>query len=416
MRRRITTFIILLAVTSTSLSEAKAEIITFPCIGGTYSVEMPSAVLTKASGCTGELAIDKSVTKIGDRAFSFSEITSVSIPDSVNSIGDAAFSNSKLSAVIIPNSVKVIGIYAFDSSRNLRSVVMSNQVQVIKQGTFSWTGLTTFSFPSSINTIEILAFFGNQMTSIDVPDTVKIISNSAFPDTIKSITYCGPAIFTRPTAPTCPPERKAVIDAAAKAAADKAAAEKAAAEAKAAADRAAAEAKAAADRAAAEAKAAADRAAAEAKAAADRAATQAAQDAKKLTITCVKGKVEKKVTGETPKCPSGYKNPLDVYLTFKAFSNCTLYKKNSFLGGVTLADRGKTLTFSAVGKYPSVASAGNYTDLLCALGVLKVPSFVQTQIDTTRALDGLQKATWGKISAFWTYHPENGMNISFNSK
>jgi hypothetical protein len=28
---------------------------------------------------------------------------------------------------------------------------------------------------------------------------------------------------------------------------------------------------------------------------------------KKLTISCVKGKVTKKVTGLTPKCPSGYK-------------------------------------------------------------------------------------------------------------
>jgi hypothetical protein len=28
---------------------------------------------------------------------------------------------------------------------------------------------------------------------------------------------------------------------------------------------------------------------------------------KKLTISCVKGKVTKKVTGTSPKCPSGYK-------------------------------------------------------------------------------------------------------------
>jgi hypothetical protein len=28
---------------------------------------------------------------------------------------------------------------------------------------------------------------------------------------------------------------------------------------------------------------------------------------KKLTISCIKGKVTKKVTGTSPKCPSGYK-------------------------------------------------------------------------------------------------------------
>jgi hypothetical protein len=78
-------------------------------------------------------------------------------------------------------------------------------------------------------------------------------------------------------------------------AADKAAADKAAAD------------KAAADKAAAD-KAAADKAAAD-KAAADKAAatTAAKAAAKKTTITCVKGKLTKKVTAVKPKCPSGYK-------------------------------------------------------------------------------------------------------------
>ena len=161
------------------------------------------------------------------------------------------------------------------------------------------------------------------------------------------------------------------------------------------------------DRAAAEKKAKQE---ADAKAAADK------QDAKKLTIKCVKGKVTKTITGETPQCPKGYKNPLDAFLTFKAFSSCKLYKKDFLFGGVTLEDGGKTLTFSAVGKYTFSASAPSYSDVECALGVLKTPSFVKTQIQTTRALDGMQKATWGKISAQWTYHPDNGINISFNSK
>jgi hypothetical protein len=74
------------------------------------------------------------------------------------------------------------------------------------------------------------------------------------------------------------------------------------ADAKVAADKAAAEAKIAADKAAAEAKIAADKAAAEAKIAADKAAA-----AKKTTITCIKGKLIKKVTAVKPACPKGYK-------------------------------------------------------------------------------------------------------------
>ena len=86
------------------------------------------------------------------------------------------------------------------------------------------------------------------------------------------------------------------VIAADKAAADRIAADKAAAD-KAAADRIAAD-KAAADRIAAD-KAAADKAAASSKA--------GNQSAIKKTITCVKGKLSKKVTAIKPVCPNGYK-------------------------------------------------------------------------------------------------------------
>ena len=98
-----------------------------------------------------------------------------------------------------------------------------------------------------------------------------------------------------------------------------AAVEKAQAEAnavsKAAADKAAAELKAAAEKAAADLKAAADKAAAEkvladAKASAAKilaaAKAKAAAAKKKTTITCVKGKLTKKVTAVKPVCPKGY--------------------------------------------------------------------------------------------------------------
>ena len=108
----------------------------------------------------------------------------------------------------------------------------------------------------------------------------------------------------------------------------KAMAEKAAAELKAkiAADKAAADLKAAADKAAAELIAVAEKAAADLKAAADKAAAEkvladakasaakiladakakAAAALKKTTITCVKGKLTKKVTAVKPVCPKGY--------------------------------------------------------------------------------------------------------------
>ena len=89
---------------------------------------------------------------------------------------------------------------------------------------------------------------------------------------------------------------------AAEIAAEKAAADKKIADEKAAADKLIADEKAAADKVIAD-KAAADKAAAAAKAAA----------AKKSTITCVKGKLTKKVTAVKPVCPKGYKKKQGIH-------------------------------------------------------------------------------------------------------
>jgi hypothetical protein len=103
-------------------------------------------------------------------------------------------------------------------------------------------------------------------------------------------------------------------------------------------------------------------------------------------------------------------------LTFKAYSICQLYKKDSSYAGVTLTDGGKTLSFNSAREFPYSLDAASLYDLECAYNILKVPGFVKAQIGSTRAIDGMRKATWGKISSFWTFHPDNGTDISFNSK
>ncbi len=397
-----------LAITLTTLSTANADVLSFACGKGTYSVESSTSTITKSTGCTGDLIIDSSVKKIANFAFYNQNLTSVVIPNSVTEIGYNAFKyNFDLKSVVISNSITIIESDTF-SGVDLTSVVIPDSVvKIDRYAFFSNDKLSSIKFGKSLIEIGDGAFYGAAFVNLDIPDTVTTIASSAFSQNnkLKSIIYCGPAAASLPTAPNCPADRKAIADAVKKAAADKAAA-----------DKAAADARAAADRAAAEARAAADRAAAEARAAADRAATQAAQDAKKLTITCKKGIESRQVIGESPVCPTGFTNALDIHLTFKAYSNCKLYKKDSSIAGVALLDNGATLKFSYAGKYSSVsASAASYSDVACSLSVMNAPSFVTAQIDTTRALDGLQKATWGKLSAFWTYHPDSGLNISFNS-
>jgi hypothetical protein len=48
----------------------------------------------------------------------------------------------------------------------------------------------------------------------------------------------------------------------------------------------------------------------------------------------------------------------------------------------------------------------------CVLDALAVPERVLDHIGTTRALDGQQEDSWDNYQARWTYHPDDGVNLT----
>ncbi len=55
--------------------------------------------------------------------------------------------------------------------------------------------------------------------------------------------------------------------------------------------------------------------------------------------------------------------------------------------------------------------AASIEDIACLLSKLDTPDTVASRMDSTRALDGTQTATWDGNTATWTYHPDNGLDI-----
>ncbi len=74
------------------------------------------------------MTIGNSVISIGDWAFRYCNISSITIPKSVTSIGEYAFGNCYcLSSIVIPNSVTSIGNLAFDKCNSLRTVYLTGK-------------------------------------------------------------------------------------------------------------------------------------------------------------------------------------------------------------------------------------------------------------------------------------------------
>ncbi len=50
-------------------------------------------------------------------------------------------------------------------------------------------------------------------------------------------------------------------------------------------------------------------------------------------------------------------------------------------------------------------------DITCVMDELEAPESVLAQMGSTRALDGMQSATWSTYKATWTYHPDDGLDL-----
>lgn len=75
---------------------------------------------------------------------------------------------------------------------------------------------------------------------------------------------------------------------------------------------------------------------------------------------------------------------------------------------LTVGDAGRTLTIDGANDAGMGLDIG---DTACVVAELGITDAAVTRIDQTRALDGMQDATWGDYQASWTYHPDDGLDL-----
>ncbi|MDR2922568.1 MAG: leucine-rich repeat domain-containing protein [Treponema sp.] len=140
--------------------------------------------ITRYNGSVFEVTIPnringKPVIAIGEKAFAFQGLTSVTIPDSVTRIGNAAFRGNSLASVNIPRGVIEISVRAFADNK-LTGISIPGGVTQIEYGVFENNKLTSVNIPNSVTIILENAFYGNLLTSVTIPNSVRQIRYGAF--------------------------------------------------------------------------------------------------------------------------------------------------------------------------------------------------------------------------------------------
>ena len=139
------------------------------------------------------VTIPEGVTSIGNDAFAYSSLASISISESVTTIGDKAFRGcSSLKSVTIPEGVTSIGNCVFDGCRNLTTITIPKCVTSIGDDAFHGChSLKSISIPESVISIGKWTFYECiNLTAINIPECITNIGDHAFShcSSLKSIT------------------------------------------------------------------------------------------------------------------------------------------------------------------------------------------------------------------------------------
>jgi hypothetical protein len=87
-----------------------------------------------------------------------------------------------------------------------------------------------------------------------------------------------------------------------------------------------------------------------------------------------------------------------------------LAETSTTCGAGILADDDHTLVVDMAGEELGTGTE-TFDGVLCVLDELDVPQSLIARMESTRALDGMQSATWSSYEITWTYHPDDGLDL-----
>lgn len=138
--------------------------------------------------------LPNSITTIRDGAFSRCDsLRTIQLSNSLEIIGMDAFYFTRLLAIEIPGSIKTIKERAFKDCRSLQTVVINDAYDnyIIENEAFSHCSINKLSLGENLISIGEKAFYDGRMTSLTLPNSLKSIAQYGFSSCrfLQSVTF-----------------------------------------------------------------------------------------------------------------------------------------------------------------------------------------------------------------------------------
>ena len=149
----------------------------FTCPDGVETIEKQAFV-----ACTvlENVQFNENLKTIGNAAFAWTGVKSITIPDNTTTIGSGCFYEcGQLEEVVIGKNIDAIESSTFYRCKALKRVLLSNVVS-IDEYAFCQTGLETIEFPDTLKYVGEAAFASSSLIKVDIPKSVQSIGNRAF--------------------------------------------------------------------------------------------------------------------------------------------------------------------------------------------------------------------------------------------
>ena len=125
------------------------------------------------------------ITEFGAFAFTRMTLSQINLPSSLRKMGHFCFDGNRWlegDPLVIPEGVKEIPIRCFQCCDSLKRVVLPSSLKTIDLLAFYYARVKELNFPEGLDSIGFSAIYATHLTEIVLPSTVKRIGGAALAD------------------------------------------------------------------------------------------------------------------------------------------------------------------------------------------------------------------------------------------